>query len=133
MKLLLSVLALNTLFLFACSAPLTCYSRVLTLGKEITESFRMLERSVPAGPCMDALPKLYLDIHNACVMKKLSMFISTPKCGRLLRVTALKKKVRNLYNIMNTFCRRDLVFFTDDCDALEPHLLASTITPVFSR
>ncbi|MEE6462533.1 hypothetical protein FKM82_001626 [Ascaphus truei] len=119
MKLLLSVLALNTLFLFACSAPLTCYSRVLTLGKEITESFRMLERSVPAGPCMDALPKLYLDIHNACVMKKLSMFISTPKCGRLLRVTALKKK--------------DLVFFTDDCDALEPHLLASTITPVFSR
>ncbi|MEE6462534.1 hypothetical protein FKM82_001626 [Ascaphus truei] len=90
MKLLLSVLALNTLFLFACSAPLTCYSRVLTLGKEITESFRMLERSVPAGPCMDALPKLYLDIH-------------------------------------------DLVFFTDDCDALEPHLLASTITPVFSR
>ncbi|XP_075425665.1 cytokine-like protein 1 isoform X3 [Ascaphus truei] len=89
--------------------------------------------STMQGPCMDALPKLYLDIHNACVMKKLSMFISTPKCGRLLRVTALKKKVRNLYNIMNTFCRRDLVFFTDDCDALEPHLLASTITPVFSR
>ncbi|XP_053556876.1 cytokine-like protein 1 [Bombina bombina] len=128
MKLLLSFVAFNIFFLFTYSAPPTCYSRVISLSKEITESFQMLQKTAPSGPCMDSLPTLYLDIHNSCVMTKLRTFISAPNCGRFPRVTALKKKVRNLYNIMNTICKRDLVFFTDDCDALEPRMMTPTPT-----
>ncbi|CAI9551312.1 unnamed protein product [Staurois parvus] len=83
MKLFLSFLALNILFLFTYSAPLMCYSRVVALGKEITESYKTLQKSLPAGPCMDSLPTLYLDIHNSCVMTKLRNFVTAPKCGRV--------------------------------------------------
>ncbi|CAH2299796.1 cytokine 1 [Pelobates cultripes] len=130
MKLFLSSLVLSLLILSTRSAPLTCYSRVLALSKEITESFEKLEKTIPSGPCMDLLPALYLDVHNSCVMTKLREFISTPNCGRFPRVTALKKKVRNLYTIMNSVCKRDLVFFTDDCAALERHKPTPTPTPV---
>ncbi|KAM9330357.1 cytokine-like protein 1 [Gastrophryne carolinensis] len=119
MKHLLSFIVFNTFFLLACSAPPTCYSRVLALGKEITESYKTLQRILPAGACRDSLPTLYLDIHNSCVMTKLRIFISTPNCERMPRVLALKMKARKLYTIMNSACRRDLVFFTDDCEALE--------------
>ncbi|XP_073513427.1 cytokine-like protein 1 isoform X1 [Phyllobates terribilis] len=128
MKLFLSFLVFNIFFLFASSSPLTCYSRVVTLSQEITESFLTLQRILPSqGRCKESLPTMYLDIHNSCVMTKLRSFISAPYCGRFPRVTALKKKVRNLYTIMNTVCKRDLVFFVDDCDALEH--LSSTATP----
>ncbi|XP_077136246.1 cytokine-like protein 1 [Ranitomeya variabilis] len=128
MKLFLSFLVFNIFFLFTSSSPLTCYSRVVTLSQEITESFLTLRRILPSGRCKESLPTLYLDIHNSCVMTKLRSFISAPYCGRFPRVTALKKKVRNLYTIMNTVCKRDLVFFVDDCDALE-HLPSTTIPP----
>ncbi|XP_040191346.1 cytokine-like protein 1 [Rana temporaria] len=132
MKLFLSFLALNILFLFTYSAPPTCYSRVVALSKEITQSYKTLQKFVPAGPCKDSLPTLYLDIHNSCVMTKLRDFVSAPNCGRLPRVKALMKKARNLYNIMNTACKRDLVFFTDDCEALE-YLPTPTPTAVILR
>ncbi|KAM5194555.1 cytokine-like protein 1 [Mantella aurantiaca] len=132
MKLFLSFLALNILFLLTYSAPQTCYSRVVVLSKEITDSYKSLQRILPAGPCVDSLPSLYLDIHNSCVMTKLRNFVSAPKCGRLPRVMALMKKARNLYNIMNTACKRDLVFFIDDCEALE-HLPSPTPTAVTTR
>ncbi|XP_044138794.1 cytokine-like protein 1 [Bufo gargarizans] len=132
MKLLLTFLALNIFFLFTSSSPPTCYSRVVTLSREITESSQTLQRILPAGQCKESLPTLYLDIHNSCVMIKLRSFISTPNCGRFPRVTALKKKVRNLYNIMNSVCKRDLVFFIDDCDALE-NLPSTTPMPFNSR
>ncbi|KAM3937539.1 cytokine-like protein 1 [Leptodactylus fuscus] len=128
MKLLLSFLILNIFFLFTFSSPPTCYSRVVTLSQEITESSQTLQRILPDGRCKESLPTLYLDIHNSCVMNKLRSFISAPHCGRFPRVTALKKKVRNLYNIMNSVCKRDLVFFIDDCEALE-HLPSTTPTP----
>ncbi|CAN2388570.1 Cytokine-like protein 1 [Pristimantis euphronides] len=131
MKLLLSFLVLNIFFLFASSSPPTCYSRVVTLSQEITESFQILQRILPAGRCKESLPTLYLDIHNSCVMTKLRSFISAPNCGRFPRVSALKKKVRNLY-IMNSVCKRDLVFFIDDCEALE-HLSPATPTPFDAR
>ncbi|KAM4809092.1 cytokine-like protein 1 [Rhinophrynus dorsalis] len=130
MKPLLSLLAFSLLFLVACSAPPTCYSRALTLSRQITESFQMFQKIAPSGPCMDSLPALNLDIHNSCVMTKLRTFISAPKCGRYPWVTGLKRKARNLYNIMNTICKRDLVFFTDDCSALEMHSSTSTPTTV---
>ncbi|XP_075705187.1 LOW QUALITY PROTEIN: cytokine-like protein 1 [Rhinoderma darwinii] len=132
MKLLLSFLVLHIFFVFTSSTPPTCYSRVVTISQEITESFQKLQRILPAGRCKESLPTLYLDIHNSCVMTKMRSFISAPNCGRFPRVTALKKKMRNLYNIMNTVCKRDLVFFIDDCDALE-HLSSTTPTPFDSR
>ncbi|KAG8453485.1 hypothetical protein GDO86_000205 [Hymenochirus boettgeri] len=129
MKLFLSLSALCLFFLSASSAPPTCYSRVFTLSQEITHSFQMFQKTAPSGPCMASLPTLYLDIHNSCVMTKLRAFISAPKCGRMPRVTALKKRVRSLYNIMNTNCKRDLVFFINDCDALERPLSPTTPNP----
>ncbi|XP_066430741.1 cytokine-like protein 1 [Eleutherodactylus coqui] len=132
MKLFLIFLLLNIFFLFTSSSPPTCYSRVVTLSQEITESFQTLQRILPAGRCKESLPTLYLDPHNSCVMIKLRSFISAPNCGRFPRVSALKKKARNLYNIMNSVCKRDLVFFVDDCDALE-HLSSPTPTPFYSR
>ncbi|XP_056407559.1 cytokine-like protein 1 [Hyla sarda] len=133
MKLLLSFLVVDTFFLFlTSSSPPTCYSRVVTLSQEITESFLMLQRILPAGRCKESLPTPYLDIHNSCVMTKLRSFISAPNCGRFPRVTALKKKVRNLYTIMNSVCKRDLVFFIHDCDALE-RPSSTTPTPFDAR
>uniref|UniRef100_A0A8C5LV88 Cytokine like 1 n=1 Tax=Leptobrachium leishanense TaxID=445787 RepID=A0A8C5LV88_9ANUR len=132
MKLLLGSVILSLLLLSADSAPLTCYSRVLALSKEITESYETLQKSIPSGPCMDSLPALYLDVHNSCVMTKLREFISTPQCGKFPRVTALKKKVRNLYTIMNSVCKRDLVFFTNDCGALERPLSTPAPTTAVS-
>ncbi|XP_072263241.1 cytokine-like protein 1 [Pyxicephalus adspersus] len=128
MKLLLSFLALNILFLITYSAPQTCYSRVVALSKEITVIHKILQKNLPAGPCMDSLPALHLDIHNSCVMTKLRDFISTPNCGRIPGVSALMKKARNLYTIMNSACKRDLVFFTNDCEALEPTPTATPTT-----
>ncbi|XP_069832536.1 LOW QUALITY PROTEIN: cytokine-like protein 1 [Dendropsophus ebraccatus] len=132
MKLLLSFLLLDIFFFLTASSPPTCYSRVVSLSQEITESFLTLQRILPAGRCKESLPTLNLDIHNSCVMTKLRSFINAPNCGRFPRVTALKKKVRNLYNIMNSVCKRDLVFFIDDCDALE-HPSSTTPTPSDSR
>uniref|UniRef100_A0A8C6YWN5 Cytokine like 1 n=1 Tax=Nothoprocta perdicaria TaxID=30464 RepID=A0A8C6YWN5_NOTPE len=106
------------IFFFRQSPP-TCYSRVLALSKEITESFRDLQTSGETDPCVEMLPKLYLDIHNYCVLAKLRDFVAYPGCDRMLQVGALKEKARSLYTIMISYCRRDLVFLTDDCNALE--------------
>ncbi|XP_078535120.1 cytokine-like protein 1 [Lissotriton helveticus] len=119
MRLLLAFAVVSLAFLCTSSAPPTCYSRVLTLSKEIMDTYQMLQKSVPVGPCMEAVPNLYLDIHNSCVMAKLRNFISAPRCGRFPRVAALKEKARSLYIIMIGVCRRDLVFFHHDCNALE--------------
>ncbi|XP_038601881.1 cytokine-like protein 1 [Tachyglossus aculeatus] len=112
-------LGLASMCLFVSAAPLTCYSRILNLSQEIMDSFQSLQTSEPVEPCVQMLPKLYLDIHNYCVLTKLRNFIAAPKCRKVPHVGALKDKVRSLYIIMNSFCRRDLVFLTDDCDALE--------------
>jgi len=44
-KMLLSLFALLSAALLARAAPPTCYSRVLSLSKEITESFKELQTS----------------------------------------------------------------------------------------
>nr|XP_009684539.1 PREDICTED: cytokine-like protein 1 isoform X2 [Struthio camelus australis]XP_009684540.1 PREDICTED: cytokine-like protein 1 isoform X2 [Struthio camelus australis]XP_009684541.1 PREDICTED: cytokine-like protein 1 isoform X2 [Struthio camelus australis] len=92
---------------------------MLSLSKEITESFRDLQISKAVDPCVETLPRLYLDIHNYCVLAKLRDFVAYPRCERVLQVSALKEKARSLYTIMIFYCRRDLVFLTDDCNALE--------------
>ncbi|KAH1170102.1 hypothetical protein KIL84_001087 [Mauremys mutica] len=59
-----------------------------------------------SDPCVEMLPKLYLDIHNYCVLAKLRNFVAYPACQRVPQVSALKEKIRSLYTIMISFCRR---------------------------
>ncbi|XP_004452587.1 cytokine-like protein 1 [Dasypus novemcinctus] len=110
-------------------APPTCYSRVLSLSREITGTFQSLQATEPAEPCVRYLPRLYLDIHNYCVLARLREFAASPQCWRVSQVDALKDKVRKLYTIMNSFCRRDLVFLSDDCSTLEYPIPVTTVLP----
>ncbi|KAM5282314.1 cytokine-like protein 1 [Hipposideros larvatus] len=110
-------------------APPTCYSRMLSLSREITGDFQSLQATEPSELCVRYLPRLYLDIHNYCVLAKLRDFVASPQCWKVARVDALKDKVRKLYTIMNSFCRRDLVFLSDDCNALEYPIPVTTILP----
>ncbi|NWS68099.1 CYTL1 protein, partial [Crotophaga sulcirostris] len=119
MKMLLSLIALFSAALLGHAAPPTCYSRLLSLSKEITESFKELQTSEAEDSCVEMLPRLYLDIHNYCVLARLREFVAYPRCERVLEVSELKEKARSLYTIMISYCRRDLVFLTDDCNALE--------------
>ncbi|XP_069711018.1 cytokine-like protein 1 [Phaenicophaeus curvirostris] len=119
MKMLLNLIALLSAALLASAAPPTCYSRLLSLSKEITDSFKELQTSKAEDSCVEMLPRLYLDIHNYCVLAKLREFVAYPRCERVLEVSELKEKARSLYTIMISYCRRDLVFLTDDCNALE--------------
>ncbi|NXE74420.1 CYTL1 protein, partial [Cochlearius cochlearius] len=122
-KMLLSLVALLSAALLATAAPPTCYSRVLSLSKEITETFKELQTSKAVDSCVETLPRLYLDVHNYCVLAKLRDFVAYPRCERVLEVSELKEKARSLYTIMISYCRRDLVFLTDDCSALENPIL----------
>ncbi|XP_009073567.1 PREDICTED: cytokine-like protein 1 [Acanthisitta chloris] len=127
MKMLLSLIALLlSAALIARAAPPTCYSRVLSLSKEITESFRELQTSKAVDSCVKTMPRLYLDIHNYCVLAKLRDFVAYPSCDRVLEVQELKEKARSLYTILISYCRRDLVYLTDDCNALEIPILPPT-------
>ncbi|NWH82455.1 CYTL1 protein, partial [Piaya cayana] len=119
MKMFLNLIALLSAALLASAAPPTCYSRLLSLSKEITESFKELQASKAEDSCVEMLPRLYLDIHNYCVLAKLREFVAYPRCERVAEVSELKEKARSLYTIMISYCRRDLVFLTDDCNALE--------------
>ncbi|XP_036153682.1 cytokine-like protein 1 [Myotis yumanensis] len=110
-------------------APPTCYSRMLGLSREISRDFQRLQAAEPSELCVMYLPRLYLDIHNYCVLAKLRDFVASPHCWRVAPVDALKDKVRKLYTIMNSFCRRDLVFLSDDCSALDYPIPATTVPP----
>ncbi|KAM5271306.1 cytokine-like protein 1 [Ctenodactylus gundi] len=126
---LLLLLLLAGLLAGARAAPPTCYSRMLSLSREITGDFQRLQAAEPTEACVMYLPRLHLDIHNYCVLAKLRDFVASPQCWRLAQVDALKDKVRKLYVIMNSFCRRDLVFLSDDCSALESPVPATTVPP----
>ncbi|XP_034526866.1 cytokine-like protein 1 [Ailuropoda melanoleuca] len=89
-------------------APPTCYSRMLTLSREVAGDFQSLQAAEPSEPCVRYLPTLYLDIHNYCVLARLRDFVASPQCWKVAQVDALKDKVRKLYTIMNSFCRRDV-------------------------
>ncbi|XP_075401146.1 cytokine-like protein 1 [Tenrec ecaudatus] len=110
-------------------APPTCYSRMLSLSREIEGAFQSLQVMEAMEPCVRYLPKLYLDIHNYCVLAKLRDFVASAQCWKVAPVDVLKDKVRKLYIIMNSFCRKDLVFLTDDCNALESPVPVTTAQP----
>ncbi|XP_078089271.1 cytokine-like protein 1 [Mustelus asterias] len=119
------ILLFSTLLVISDSAPPTCYSAVLRLGKGITDSLGRLETFSITRRCLENLPKLYINVHNSCVMIKLRDHLYalenliTPECRELKRIAFLKVRIRRLYNMINRLCYRDLVFFIDDCAALE--------------
>ncbi|NXU66285.1 CYTL1 protein, partial [Horornis vulcanius] len=111
MKMLLLLIALLSAALLTSTAPPTCYSRVLSLSKEITENINLyLCRTTQTS---------FRALQNYCVLAKLRDFVAYPGCDRVAEVNELKEKARSLYTILISYCRRDLVFLTDDCNALE--------------
>ncbi|XP_062875176.1 cytokine-like protein 1 [Trichomycterus rosablanca] len=107
-----------------CTPP-TCYSRILDLSKEIMQVLEQIHRSPRTKECADFLPKLFLDVHNSCVTTKLRDFLyvleNLPvyECREKPRLVMAKRKVRTLYSIITRVCYRDLVYLSDDCEALE--------------
>lgn len=63
--------------------------------------------SVP-GPLAPPSPIALFCSHsqNYCVLAKLRDFVASPQCWKVAEVDTLKDKVRKLYTIMNSFCRR---------------------------
>ncbi|XP_071240423.1 cytokine-like protein 1 [Salvelinus alpinus] len=106
-------------------APPTCYSRVLGLSKEIMDLLEKLHNYHLTKTCVEILPTMFLDVHNSCIVTKLRDFLyvvenlPTQYCRERPRIVLLKRKVNNLYTIINRICYRDLVYFTDDCEAIE--------------
>ncbi|XP_073676672.1 cytokine-like protein 1 [Garra rufa] len=110
---------------FASCAPPTCYSRTLELSKEIMSALDKLHKSSRTKTCAEFLPKMFLDVHNSCIGSKLRDFLyvtenlPTEYCRERPRIRLLKRRVQVLYSIISRVCYRDLVFFTNDCEALE--------------
>ncbi|XP_066498594.1 cytokine-like protein 1 [Hoplias malabaricus] len=123
--------SLFLLLLFIClgsqslCAPPTCYSRVLGLSKEIMKVLNKVHETSRTKDCAEFLPKMFLDVHNSCIMSKLRDFLYMVEnlplehCRARIRIISLKRKVRGLYVIISRVCYRDLVYLTDDCEALD--------------
>nr|XP_023655794.1 cytokine-like protein 1 [Paramormyrops kingsleyae] len=114
----------NIIWMARCAPP-TCYSRVLSLSKEIMDLVEKLQKYNRVKVCMDFLPPLYLDVHNSCIITKLRDYVyvletlPTQFCRERPRIAYLKRQARILYIIINRICYRDLVFMSDDCEALD--------------
>ncbi|XP_008318649.1 cytokine-like protein 1 [Cynoglossus semilaevis] len=106
-------------------APPTCYSRSLTLSKEVMTLLDRIHTYHRTKPCAEFLPTIFIDVHNSCVTTKLRDFLyvllnhPNPYCKTRPRMVLLKRKVQNLHTIITRLCYRDLVFFTDDCEAID--------------
>ncbi|TSK87462.1 Cytokine-like protein 1 [Bagarius yarrelli] len=72
------------------------------------------------------LKNVYLDFtQNSCVTSKLRDFLYVLEnmpleyCRGRPRLIVLKRKIRTLYEIMSRVCYRDVVYLTNDCEALD--------------
>ncbi|XP_016412947.1 cytokine-like protein 1 [Sinocyclocheilus rhinocerous] len=126
---------LLALICFTSCAPPTCYSRALQLSREITSNLDRIQRYSRTKTCAEFLPKMFVDVHNSCITSKLRDFLyvtenlPTEYCRERPRIRLLKRRVQTLYSIITRACYRDLVFFTDDCEALE----TGNISPRYSE
>nr|XP_021336750.1 cytokine-like protein 1 [Danio rerio] len=115
---------LSLLWCTSCAPP-TCYSRVLELSREITTILDKLHTTVRTKACAVLLPTVFLDPHNSCIRTKLRDLLYVVEnlpvelCRERPRVRLLRRRTHTLLNIISRACHRDLVFFTDDCEALE--------------
>ncbi|XP_028262252.1 cytokine-like protein 1 [Parambassis ranga] len=106
-------------------APPTCYSRALSLSKEIMTLLDKMHTYHRTKSCAEILPTIFIDVHNSCITTKIRDFLyvvlnhPNPYCRERPRMVLLKRKIQNLYTIITRICYRDLVFFTDDCEAID--------------
>ncbi|XP_069014305.1 cytokine-like protein 1 [Embiotoca jacksoni] len=109
-------------------APPTCYSRALGLSKEVMTLLDKIHTYHRTKTCAEVLPTIFLDVHNSCITTKLRDFLYVvlnhpdQYCRERPRIGLLKRKIQNLYTIITRICYRDLVFFTDDCEAIDTGL-----------
>lgn len=124
----LGLATLVCLFSLACPsdcAPPTCYSRALGLSGEVMALLDRIHTSHRTKTCAEVLPAIFLDVHNSCVTTKLRDFLyvvlnhPNQNCRQLPRMVLLKRKIQSLHTIITRICYRDLVFFTDDCEAID--------------
>ncbi|XP_016410923.1 cytokine-like protein 1 [Sinocyclocheilus rhinocerous] len=105
--------------------PPTCYSKVLAMGKEITQGAAQIKTDHDTHRCTAHLPDLYIDVHNACVMSSMNSYLSLldglreRRCAYTRKVQSLRAVIRQLYIIMSQKCHGDLVFTRDNCEALQ--------------
>ncbi|XP_038565243.1 CYTL1 domain-containing protein [Micropterus salmoides] len=122
---LLLVLSLAPLVLSYPFYPPTCYTKVLSMARDLTQWAADLKRDPETSFCMQHMPPLYLDVHNACVMYKMRTYISLVeglrerRCAYTREVRKLGVTLRQLFIIMSEKCHGDLVFTIYDCAALE--------------
>ncbi|GAA6222250.1 cytokine-like protein 1 [Lates japonicus] len=115
---------LSSVWLTECAPP-TCYSRALGLSKEVMALLDKIHTYHLTKTCAEVLPTIFIDVHNSCVTTKLRdllyVVLNHPSqfCSQRPRMVSLKRKVQNLYTIITRICYRDLVFFTDDCEAID--------------
>ncbi|XP_026137152.1 cytokine-like protein 1 [Carassius auratus] len=132
---LASCFLLLGLIWFTSCAPPTCYSRALELSKEIMRDLDKIHKHDRTKTCAESLPKMFLDVHNSCIRSKLRDFLyvtenlPTESCRERPLLRLLKRRVRTLLSIITRACYRDLVFYTDDCEALE----TGNISPRYSE
>ncbi|XP_058487863.1 cytokine-like protein 1 [Solea solea] len=106
-------------------APPTCYSRALSLSKEVMALLEKIHTYHRTKTCAEVLPTIFIDVHNSCVTTKLRdllyVLLNHPSqyCRERPRMVLLKRKVQSLHTIITRMCYRDLVFFTDDCEAID--------------
>ncbi|XP_035517968.1 cytokine-like protein 1 [Morone saxatilis] len=106
-------------------APPTCYSRAVSLSKEVMALLEKIHTYPRTKTCAEVLPVIFIDVHNSCITTKLRDFLyvvlnhPSPSCRERPRMVLLKRKIQNLYSIITRICYRDLVFFVDDCDAID--------------
>ncbi|KAG8008542.1 Cytokine-like protein 1 [Nibea albiflora] len=124
-KHLLLVSSLVPLVLSYPYFPPTCYSKVLSMAREVELWAADLKLGYETGYCMAHMPDLYLDIHNSCVMYKMRTYISLldglrqRRCAYTSEVRKLSNTLRQIFIFMSEKCHGELVFTVHDCAALE--------------
>ncbi|XP_054883101.1 cytokine-like protein 1 [Poeciliopsis prolifica] len=122
---LTALLCFSSVVLRCDCTPPTCYSRALGLSREIMTLLDKIHNSHRTKACAEVLPVIHIDVHNACISNKLRdllyVVLNHPdqSCKEKPRMVVLKRKTQNLYSIITRICYRDLVFFTDDCEAID--------------
>ncbi|XP_061912488.1 cytokine-like protein 1 [Entelurus aequoreus] len=120
----LTIVLLGFVCVSECAPP-TCYSRALGLSKEVMTLLDKIHTYHRTKTCARHLPTIFLDVHNSCITTKLRDFLyvvlnhPSQYCRERPRIVLLKRKIQNLYSIISRICYRDLVFFTDDCEAID--------------
>ncbi|KAK2828113.1 hypothetical protein Q5P01_019147 [Channa striata] len=107
---LLLILSLVPLVLSYPFYPPTCYTKVLMMAQDCTQWAADLKSAPETGLCMAHMPKLHLDVHNACVMHKMRDYISlveglrNRRCAYTRDVWKLFVTLRQLFVIMSERC-----------------------------